>query len=139
MADDLTVRPLLSRWQIASVAAGNALEFYDFVTYSFFAIQIGRSLFPGDASQSLVLSLATFGVGFVSRPLGGLVIGRMADRRGRKPAMILSFTLMGIGIVGLALTPSYRMIGRRRRSSRSGFGCSRALRWAARWGRTRRS
>lgn len=97
--------------QIASVAAGNALEFYDFVTYSFFAVQIGRSLFPGDSSQSLILSLATFGVGFVSRPLGGLIIGRMADRRGRKPAMILSFALMGVGIVGLALTPSYRLVG----------------------------
>jgi MFS family permease len=104
-------RPRLTGKQIAAVAAGNALEFYDFVTYSFFAVQIGRTLFPGDASQSLILSLATFGVGFVSRPLGGLIIGRMADRRGRKPAMILSFTLMGIGIVGLALTPSYRTIG----------------------------
>ena len=104
-------RSPLTRKQIAAVASGNALEFYDFVTYSFFAVQIGRSLFPGDASQSLILSLATFGVGFVSRPLGGLIIGRMADRRGRKPAMILSFTLMGIGIVGLALTPSYRVAG----------------------------
>jgi len=104
-------RARLSRSQIAAVASGNALEFYDFVTYSFFAVQIGRSLFPGDASQSLILSLATFGVGFVSRPLGGLIIGRMADRRGRKPAMILSFTLMGIGITGLALTPSYHVIG----------------------------
>ena len=104
-------RAPLTGKQIAAVAAGNALEFYDFVTYSFFAVQIGRSLFPGDASQSLVLSLATFGVGFVSRPLGGLIIGRMADRRGRKPAMILSFSLMGIGIVGLALTPSYAAIG----------------------------
>jgi MFS family permease len=104
-------RSLLTRRQIASVAAGNALEFYDFVTYSFFAVQIGRTLFPGDASQSLILSLATFGVGFVSRPLGGLIIGRMADRRGRKPAMILSFALMGVGIVGLALTPSYRVAG----------------------------
>jgi MFS family permease len=104
-------RPLLTGKQIAGVAAGNALEFYDFVTYSFFAVQIGRSLFPGDASQSLILSLATFGVGFVSRPLGGLIIGRMADRRGRKPAMILSFALMGIGIAGLALTPSYRVAG----------------------------
>jgi MFS family permease len=104
-------RSRLTRKQIAAVAAGNALEFYDFVTYSFFAVQIGRSLFPGDASESLILSLATFGVGFVSRPLGGLIIGRMADRRGRKPAMILSFTLMGIGIVGLALTPSYRVAG----------------------------
>jgi MFS family permease len=102
--------PLTGR-QIAAVAAGNALEFYDFVTYSFFAVQIGRSLFPGDASQSLILSLATFGVGFVSRPLGGLFIGRMADRRGRKPAMILSFALMGVGIAGLALTPSHRVAG----------------------------
>src|SRR5690348_1770769 len=104
-------RPRLTSAQIAAVASGNALEFYDFVTYSFFAVQIGRSLFPGDASQSLIPSLATFGVGFVSRPLGGLIIGRMADRRGRKPAMILSFTLVGIGIVGLALTPSYATIG----------------------------
>ncbi|HVU29080.1 MAG TPA: MFS transporter [Sphingomicrobium sp.] len=102
--------PLTGR-QIAAVAAGNALEFYDFVTYSFFAVQIGRTLFPGDSSHSLIFSLATFGVGFVSRPLGGLIIGRMADRRGRKPAMILSFTLMGLGIVGLALTPSYRLAG----------------------------
>src|SRR3954465_12451457 len=104
-------RSPLTGKQIAAVAAGNALEFYDFVTYSFFAVQIGRTLFPGDAEHSLILSLATFGVGFVSRPLGGLIIGRMADRRGRKPAMILSFTLMGIGIVGLALTPSYHVIG----------------------------
>ena len=101
----------LSRAQIAAVASGNALEFYDFVTYSFFAIQIGHALFPGDASHSLILSLATFGVGFVSRPLGGLVIGRMADKRGRKPAMILSFAMMGVAIFGLALTPSYAAIG----------------------------
>jgi MHS family citrate/tricarballylate:H+ symporter-like MFS transporter len=106
-----SARPRLTSAQIAAVASGNALEFYDFVTYSFFAVQIGRTLFPGDASQSLILSLATFGVGFVSRPLGGLIIGRMADRRGRKPAMILSFTLMGIGVTGLALTPSYHVAG----------------------------
>ncbi len=97
--------------QIAAVAAGNALEFYDFVTYAFFATQIGRALFPGDATSKLLLSLATFGVGFLTRPLGGLIIGRMADRRGRKPAMILSFTMMGLSMIGLALTPSYAMIG----------------------------
>jgi Sugar (and other) transporter. len=101
----------LSRSQIGAVAAGNALEFYDFVTYAFFATQIGRALFPGDAAHSLLLSLATFGVGFVSRPLGGLIIGRMADRSGRKPAMILSFTMMGLAMTGLALTPSYAAIG----------------------------
>src|SRR5437588_11149904 len=78
----------LGRKQIAAVVSGNALEFYDFVTYSFFAAQIGRTLFPGDANHKLILSLATFGVGFVTRPLGGFFIGRFADRRGRKPAMI---------------------------------------------------
>jgi MFS family permease len=97
--------------QIAAVVAGNALEFYDFVTYSFFAVQIGRTLFPGDADRSLMLSLATFGIGFLSRPLGGLLIGRYADRKGRKPAMILSFALMGLGLVGMALTPSYAAAG----------------------------
>lgn len=97
--------------QIAAVTAGNALEFYDFVTYAFFATQIGHALFPGDASSKLLLSLATFGVGFLTRPLGGVVIGRMADRRGRKPAMILSFTMMGVAMTGLALTPSYAAIG----------------------------
>ena len=104
-------RPRLTGIQIAAVTAGNALEFYDFVTYAFFATQIGRALFPGDASSKLLLSLATFGVGFLTRPLGGLIIGRMADRRGRKPAMILSFTMMGGAMTGLALTPSYAAIG----------------------------
>ena len=104
-------QPALSRLQIASVTAGNALEFYDFVTYAFFATQIGHTLFPGDASSKLLLSLATFGVGFLTRPLGGIIIGRMADRRGRKPAMILSFTMMGLAMTGLALTPSYAAIG----------------------------
>jgi MFS family permease len=104
-------RPALTKSQIAAVTAGNALEFYDFVTYAFFATQIGRALFPGDATSKLLLSLATFGVGFLTRPLGGLIIGRMADRRGRKPAMILSFTMMGLAMTGLALTPSYAAIG----------------------------
>ena len=111
MADERSDEPRLTRSQIAAVTAGNALEFYDFVTYAFFATQIGRALFPGNAESSLLLSLATFGVGFLTRPLGGLLIGRMADRRGRKPAMILSFTVMGIAMTGLALTPSYAVAG----------------------------
>lgn len=111
MADSMAGRSPLTLGQIASVTAGNALEFYDFVTYAFFATQIGRALFPGDASHSLLFSLATFGVGFLTRPLGGLLIGRMADRRGRKPAMILSFGMMGLAMTGLALTPSYAAIG----------------------------
>jgi MFS transporter, MHS family, citrate/tricarballylate:H+ symporter len=94
------------------VGIGNALEFYDFLTYSYFAIQIGHCFFPAaQTTHGLLYSLATFGVGFLTRPLGAIVIGRIGDRAGRKPAMVLSFTLMGIGIMGLALTPSYATIG----------------------------
>jgi MFS family permease len=97
---------------VAAVTAGNALEFYDFLTYAFFAAQIGRTFFPShDAAGSLLASLATFGAGFLMRPVGALTIGRMADRVGRKPAMLLSFALMGVAMVGLALTPGYRAIG----------------------------
>jgi len=102
----------LSAGQIAAVAAGNALEFYDFLTFSFFATQIGNVFFPAHSEDSrLLLSLATFGVGFLVRPLGGFFIGRMGDRIGRKPAMLFSFGLMGLSLAGLALTPSYARIG----------------------------
>jgi MHS family citrate/tricarballylate:H+ symporter-like MFS transporter len=98
--------------QVAAIVAGNALEFYDFLTYSFFAVQIGKTFFPSDnPSASLLASLATFGAGFLTRPIGAFDIGRLADRVGRKPAMLLSFALMGVAIIGLALTPSFRAIG----------------------------
>ena len=98
--------------QVLAVVTGNAIEFYDFVTYAFFAAQIGRTFFPSDSpGASLLASLATFGVGFLTRPLGALVIGRHADRAGRKPAMLLSFWLMGIAVVGLPLVPAYATIG----------------------------
>jgi MFS transporter, MHS family, citrate/tricarballylate:H+ symporter len=104
-------RPFLNCRQIAAVVAGNTLGFYDFLTYTFFAVHICEALFPGSGEAKLLLSLATFGVGFVTRPLGGFVIGHFADRRGRKPAMILTFSMMGIALAGLAVTPSYAMIG----------------------------
>ena len=91
---------------------GNMLEFYDFITYSFFAIQIGHSFFPAQSEYaSLMLSLATFGAGFITRPIGGIVLGIYSDRVGRRPAMLLSFALMGGAILLLALTPSYATIG----------------------------
>ena len=105
-------RPALPRRYIAAATIGNALEFYDFMTYAFFAIQIGHAFFPSDSAYaSLMLSLATFGAGFVTRPLGGVIIGAYADRAGRRAAMMLSFTMMGCSILALALTPSYASIG----------------------------
>jgi MFS transporter, MHS family, citrate/tricarballylate:H+ symporter len=98
--------------QLAAVVAGNALQFYDFLTYSFFSIQIGHTFFPQQSGDTrLLLAVLVFGVGFLTRPLGAFVIGRWGDRVGRKPAMVLSFALMGIAITGLALTPSYTAIG----------------------------
>ena len=102
----------LSWRQGLAIAVGNGLEFYDFVTYAFFAAQIGRTFFPSSTpGLSLLSSLATFGVGFLTRPLGAIVIGRFGDRAGRKPAMMLSLCLIGVAVTGLALTPSYAAIG----------------------------
>jgi MHS family citrate/tricarballylate:H+ symporter-like MFS transporter len=98
--------------QLGAVVVGNALEFYDFLTFAYFAVYIGRAFFPShNPVSSLLLSLGTFGAGFVTRPLGALVIGAMGDRIGRKPAMMLSFAVMGLSILGLALTPSFAQIG----------------------------
>ena len=78
---------LLSKRQIAAVVAGNALEFYDFLIFSFFALPIGRAFFPSSRPEiSLLAALATFGAGFLTRPLGGIVIGLLANRAGRKLA-----------------------------------------------------
>jgi MFS family permease len=97
---------------VMAVFVGNGLEFYDFLTFSYFAVYISQTFFPkGNSSIALLATLATFGVGFLTRPVGAYVIGRMGDRIGRKPAMVFSFTLMGIAIVGLALTPPYARIG----------------------------
>ena len=97
---------------IAAITIGNGLEFYDFTVYSFFAVLIGKLFFPvsGGIGQ-LMLSLATFGVGFVARPLGGLLIGLYADRVGRKPAMALTLWLMGLGSLLFVVSPTYAQAG----------------------------
>jgi MHS family citrate/tricarballylate:H+ symporter-like MFS transporter len=97
---------------VVAVFVGNGLEFYDFLSYALFAVYIGRAFFPSsNGALSLLLSLATFGIGFVTRPIGAIVLGTLGDRVGRKPAMLISFLLMGAGMLGLALTPSYARIG----------------------------
>lgn len=102
----------VSRRIVAATVAGNAMEFYDFTTYAFFAVYIGKTFFPaGNDFISLLVSVAVFGVGFVTRPLGGILIGAFADRVGRKPAMLLTIALITVGTLGLAATPSYASIG----------------------------
>jgi len=104
--------PALKGRHIAAATIGNALEFYDFLTYAFFSIQIGHAFFPAQSAYgSLMLSLATFGAGFITRPIGAFVIGNYSDRVGRKSAMMLCFMLIGCAIVGMALIPTYAQIG----------------------------
>ncbi|HEX4235756.1 MAG TPA: MFS transporter [Caldimonas sp.] len=102
----------ISRKAVAAAIAGNALEFYDFVLYAYFAIYIGHAFFPiAGEFGSLLASVATFGVGFFTRPLGSVLIGAFADRAGRKPALILTVVLITLGTLGIAATPSYATIG----------------------------
>lgn len=78
--------PALDRKAVGAVVLGNALEFYDFTVYAFFAKAIGEAFFPAtDPTHSLLASLALFGIGYVMRPIGGALIGAFADRAGRKP------------------------------------------------------
>lgn len=98
--------------RVVAAILGNALEFYDFTVYAAFAAMIGRAFFPAsNPNASLLLSVATFGIGFVARPLGGILIGAYADRFGRKPAMTLTIWLMALGSGMIGLLPSYASIG----------------------------
>ena len=97
---------------IAACSLGNALEMYDFTVYSFFALLIGKLFFPSDSAYgSLLLAVATFGIGFVMRPLGGVIIGNYADRKGRKAAMTLTIGLMVLGTLCIAFAPTYASAG----------------------------
>jgi MFS family permease len=97
---------------VAATVAGNAIEFYDFLCFSYFAAYIAQAFFPGgDRYADLLKTLAVFWSGFLFRPLGGIVIGAYADRAGRRPAMMLTIGLIMIGTMGLALIPSYASIG----------------------------
>lgn len=112
LTPDIQLTPRQRRHAVFAATLGNGLEFYDFITFAFFAIQIGHTFFPSESAfLSLMGSLATFFAGFLTRPLGALVLGTYADRVGRKPAMMVSMSLMGFGIILLVLTPGYATIG----------------------------
>ncbi len=91
---------------ILAAAAGNVLEWYDFTVYAYMAPFIALKFFPGDDPMTGLLAVfATFGLGFVVRPLGGILIGRLGDVRGRKEALLLTIVLMAVGTAGIGLVP----------------------------------
>jgi MFS transporter, MHS family, proline/betaine transporter len=97
---------------LLAVGVGNMLEWYDFAVYGFLAPIIAQVVFPpGDPTASLLLSVGAFGVGFLTRPVGAVVFGALADRRGRKSALLLTFGLMGIATLSIGLIPAYAQIG----------------------------
>ena len=101
-----------ARRAILAAVVGNVLEWYDFAVYAYMATIIARQFFPSqDEVVSLLSAFAAFGVGFVVRPLGGIVIGRLGDVRGRKAALVLTIVLMAAGTVMIGLVPAYASIG----------------------------
>lgn len=99
-------------WSVIRVSSGNFLEMYDFMVFGYYASAIGKAFFPsGSAFLSLMLSLMTFGAGFLMRPLGALVLGSYTDRHGRRAGLLLTLGMMSVGIFSIACTPGYATIG----------------------------
>lgn len=99
-------------WPVVRVASGNFLEMYDFFVFGYYAAAIGRVFFPRSSEfASLMLSLATFGAGFLMRPLGAIFLGAYIDHRGRRAGLLLTLGLMSIGTLSIAMTPGFAMLG----------------------------
>ncbi|GAA1101195.1 MFS transporter [Nocardiopsis composta] len=93
-------------------SVGNLIEWYDWYAYTAFSVYFAHAFFPaGDQTAQLLNTAAVFAVGFLMRPIGGWLLGRYADRYGRRSALTLSVTLMAVGSLVIALTPSYASIG----------------------------
>jgi MFS transporter, MHS family, proline/betaine transporter len=97
---------------VVAVSIGNALEWYDISSYGYFAVYVSKAFFPNsDPAISLLLTFGTFGLAFLVRPIGGVVLGAYADRHGRKASLMISIVLMTIGTLLIAIMPTYETIG----------------------------
>jgi MHS family proline/betaine transporter-like MFS transporter len=97
---------------IVATSIGNALEWYDISVYGYFAAYIAKAFFPNDdPTTSLLLTFGTFGLAFLIRPIGGLVLGAYADRHGRKASLLISIVLMTFGTLTVAVMPAYSSVG----------------------------
>jgi MFS family permease len=97
---------------VAIVSSGNFLEMYDFMVFGYYASAIAKAYFPAASEfASLMLTLMTFGAGFLMRPVGALVLGAYIDRHGRRKGLIFTLALMALGTLIIAVTPGYATIG----------------------------
>ncbi len=100
------------RRQLMAASIGNVMEYYDFVVYAYLATTIAAKFFPNEnAVVGLLASFAAFGVGFLARPIGGAIIGRIGDTKGRKIALMITIFGMALGTVGIGLLPTFETIG----------------------------
>ena len=107
-----TSKPQSRLQAVLRVTSGNFLEMYDFIVFGFYATSIGHTFFPSrSVFASLMLSWATFGAGFLMRPLGAVVLGAYFDRHGRRQGLMLTLALMAVGILLIATVPGYAQIG----------------------------
>jgi MHS family proline/betaine transporter-like MFS transporter len=97
---------------VVATSAGNALEWFDISIYAYFAVYLSKAFFPtSDPTTSLLLTFGTFGLTFLARPIGGVLLGTYADRYGRKASLLLSIAMMTCGTLAVALMPSFAAIG----------------------------
>ena len=97
---------------VIAATSGNVLEWYDFTVYGFLAPTLGRIFFPSeDHFASLLSAFAVLAVGYAARPIGSVIYGHIGDHFGRKPALISSVTLMGVGSILIGLLPTHAAIG----------------------------
>ncbi|HEY4295606.1 MAG TPA: MFS transporter [Paraburkholderia sp.] len=100
-----------TRQQLMAAMIGNVLEYYDFIVYAFLATTLARNFFQGDKYGGLLATFAAFGVGFLARPVGGAIIGRIADLKGRRTALLITIFGMAVGTAGIGLLPTYATAG----------------------------
>src|ERR1700751_4974246 len=94
---------------VIRVASGNFLEMYDLMVYAYYASYIANDIFPSSNHfASLMLTLATFGAGYLMRPLGAVILGAYIDQHGRRSGLLLALSLMAVGTFTIACTPGYR-------------------------------